>query len=69
MKEEIRAKIEEHHKEEMADHDAYLAMAVELEKDGQSHLAGVLRDIAHDEHTHAVALSHVLEKGARHDSM
>lgn len=69
MKDELKSKLEAHHKEEMSDHDTYMAMAEELEMEGHHSLAGVLRDIAHDEHTHAVALSYILEKGAHHDSM
>lgn len=57
----LKQKIEQHHKEEISDHDTYLQMADELDAAGHHHFAGVVRDIAHDEKTHAMAIAHMMD--------
>jgi rubrerythrin len=47
-------------KEEAEDKAKYLAWADKAEQAGYHHTAGMLRDIAHEEHTHHEALEHIL---------
>ena len=49
---EWKTMLHEHLAAEGKDHDAYMKLAEMAEADGCCHEAGVLRDIAHEEHTH-----------------
>ena len=60
MTDAMRKKIEDYHKEEIADRDKYKALAEELRREGYDHCAGVMCDMAHEEETHAHMLSHIL---------
>lgn len=60
MTDALKAKLTEAHKEEIADHDKYKALYDMAEKEGID-CAGMLCDIAHEEHTHAEALEHILK--------
>lgn len=50
--------IQPHLSDESKDHDAYMAIAEQAEEEGCCHVAGVLRDIAHEEEMH----HHLLEQ-------
>lgn len=45
-------KLSMHLQDEENGHNAYMELANEAEKEGFCHEAGVLRDIAREEHTH-----------------
>ena len=52
--------LHQHISEESQDRDMYLELAKQAEAEGCCHQAGVLRDIAHEEHTHHKLLSEML---------
>lgn len=53
-------KMHEWHTDENNDYTKYEDMAKALESDGYYHEAGMLRDIAHDEKTHANAIAYII---------
>lgn len=62
MDNQAKQKLEQHHKAEIADHEEYLQLANEMESMGYHHCAGMLRDIAHEEHTHADLIAYMMEE-------
>lgn len=61
MEDELFRQLKMLHKEEDADHQQYLELAEHAEKEEWFEIAGILRDIAHDERTHMIAIEHILE--------
>lgn len=61
MTEEMKKKITAQHEDEVNDHKFYLELSKEALANGNHTYAGILKDIAHDEHTHANALKHILD--------
>lgn len=59
MTDALRTKIQEAHKEEIADREKYRSLAEMAKKEGVG-CAGILCDIADDEETHMRALEHML---------
>lgn len=55
--------IEHHMRDEMEDSKNYTLLSQKAYEDDMEEASGILQDIAHDEMTHAKALSHILEKG------
>lgn len=60
---ELKDLLIKHHHEEMDDANTYSMLAQKAYEEDCEEVAGVLEDIAHDEMTHAKALSHILELG------
>lgn len=60
MTEEFKKKLIAKHTEEIADHAAYDTLSKEARMHGMHKTAGILEDIADEEHSHADLLSHIL---------
>lgn len=61
MNDKLKNQIKDFHTEEMKDCQKYHDLIVELKADGCHRAAGIIADIAADEETHAMALSHIME--------
>lgn len=59
MTDALKTKLQEAHKEEIADHEKYLNLMEMAKKEG-AECSGILCDIADDERTHIEAIEHML---------
>lgn len=62
MTDELKQALEKEHTEELNGYKHYMELATKAEQEGHHEVCGVLKDIAHEEHTHAEALAHILHK-------
>ncbi|MBQ0141856.1 MAG: hypothetical protein KBT06_03485 [Prevotellaceae bacterium] len=60
--EEFWKSIKEAHVEELEDHKGYMHLASLANDEHMHDVAGILKDIAHEEETHAQILSHILDE-------
>lgn len=61
MTEELKKKLMSHHTEEMNDITSYETLSKEAWNSGEHETAGILKDIAYEERTHADMLKHILD--------
>lgn len=54
--------LRDHHNREFDDMSNYIRLAETAEREGFSHVAGILRDIAHEESQHANLIAHILQE-------
>lgn len=59
MSEELRSMLKSAHEEELKDVDKYCEMAEHF--DDNRRIKGILKDIAHEERTHALMIEHILD--------
>lgn len=62
MKEELIALVKEHLANEGHDRESYWKMYEMAEKEGCYRIAGIFKDIAHEEKTHKHMLEYILQK-------
>lgn len=62
MNKELADKLHAAYLEEIQDHEKYLALAKECEEAGCHKEAGILRDIANEEESHAHFVNYILTK-------
>lgn len=62
-KEILKTTLISHHHDELKDYDMYMELSNEARMAGNDELAGVLKDIASDEHVHAEVIKHFLDEG------
>lgn len=60
--EEFWKSIKEARIEELDDREGYVHLASIAEEEHMCEVAGILKDIAHEEETHAEILSHILDE-------
>lgn len=60
-KEEIYAKLKAEHESEIKDNMMYCTLSKEAEMNEMFEVSGILRDIAHEEKTHAKLLKQILD--------
>lgn len=61
MTPELQKMIEDAHKEELADINKYMKMSDIAKDNGNYCICGILKDIVHDEKSHAKILEYILE--------
>lgn len=62
LNDELTKKIKAFHDEEVADHKKYIEMAELLTEHGHHDIAGIFKDIAHDEETHITLMKFILNE-------